>query len=72
MATTPIGIRGDREYVNNLNGLAEALKTTVSDLVRAAVDEKYGDQLAVIERHRAEIGKKIYHSVTESTRDVAS
>lgn len=69
--TTPIGIRADREYVDTLNSLASTLGTTTSDLVRTAVDQKYGAQLEVVRLHNAKLGQKIIHSVNQEATDVA-
>ena len=69
---TTISIEGDREYVETINGLAKAMKTTAAALVRQAVDQKFGQQLEVVRLHNAKLGQKIIHSGNGLAGDVAS
>jgi hypothetical protein len=46
MAALPVSIEADRDYRDALLMLAKQKRTTVAQLVRAATDAMYGDELA--------------------------
>lgn len=62
MRTTNVSVKGDRNYVRLLRKLAVDKDVRISDLVRAAIDEKYGDELEAIAADLfAKSGKHSYH-----------
>lgn len=46
--TTNVSCVGDRDFVAKLRILADAHDVTISEIVRSAIDAKYGVQLATI------------------------
>jgi hypothetical protein len=66
MRTTNISLAGDREYVRRVRALALMRNVQIGELVRAALDEKYGADLRSIEdSFFAESGKSAYHMENE-------
>jgi hypothetical protein len=59
---TTVTIRGDEHYTRALNALASAKGIKIGDLVREAVDEKYGDQLELALPFVATIDREIDQS----------
>jgi hypothetical protein len=72
-----VSIDADRDYTNALKALAHKNKTTVAQLIRQAVDSKYGDQLKpYLDFFIAQRGDKSLHNgsggnKTELTPEVA-
>jgi hypothetical protein len=59
---TTVTIRGNEHYTRALNALASAKGVKIGDLVREAVDEKYGEQLELAMPFVATIDRKIDQS----------
>lgn len=53
-----ISIRAERPYVRILKRIAEAESRTVAELVREAVDAKYGDKIREVESLVADSDRK--------------
>jgi len=57
--TTAVSVRSDRDYVAYLYVLARNLNKPIADIVREAIDEKHGADLAhIAATFRASLGKK--------------
>lgn len=65
-----ISIRAERPYVRILKRIAEAESRTVAELVREAVDAKYGDKIREVESLVADIDRKTAQLIGEPN-DVA-
>jgi hypothetical protein len=67
---TTVTIRGNEHYTRALNALASAKGVKIGDLVREAVDEKYGEQLELAMPFVATIDRKIDQSAdSQNTQD---
>ena len=65
-----ISIRAERPYVRVLKRIAEAESRTVAELVREAVDARYGDKIRELEPLVAESDRKTAQLIGEAN-DVA-
>lgn len=53
MATTNVSCEADREFVENLGLLAKKHRTTIGKLVRGAIDQVHGSELADVKARAA-------------------
>lgn len=73
--TTNVSCIGDRDFVAKLRILADAHDVTISEIVRSAIDAKYGAQLATINLdgiYRAISGKTTTQWEAELPKEKAS
>ena len=65
-----VPVNGTRAYVNALNLVARRKQRTMSDLVREALDARYGIELEQAEVFFAESGTQNHHSEHSPTTSV--
>lgn len=58
MTSTAISVRGNRTYVHAVKAFADTQGKSVADVVRTALDEKYGDELEPFISFFASAGSK--------------